>query len=227
VRVVSVPGWSQELCGGTHCAATGDIGFFSITDEGGIAAGVRRIEAVTGAEAVARYQEERRQVTQVLELLNVPLAQAAEAVGRLQADVKQHRRDLEKLAVERALGAGGGEPDVSEVGGVKVLTHRRADLGREHLRSLADAHKARVGSGVVVVASEAEGKVSVIVAVTPDLTSRLSAARLIKAIAPVVGGGGGGRADFAEAGGRHPERLDEMFVKARQAVGADLGLAGG
>ncbi|RPJ53795.1 MAG: alanine--tRNA ligase, partial [Acidobacteria bacterium] len=219
VRVVSVPGFSQELCGGTHCHATGDIGFFTITEEGGIAAGVRRIEALTGDGAVRHYQERRRAVDHLVAALGVPLEQAPDAVAKLQGEAKRLRREVEKTTAENLLGNRGAGPQVTEAGGVRLVTERRSGLAKEHLRTLADAHKSHVGSGVVVVASETEGKVLVIVAVTPDLTGKVNAAKLIRAIAPIVGGGGGGRADFAEAGGRHAERIDEMFTKARELLG--------
>jgi alanyl-tRNA synthetase len=222
VRVVSVPGFSQELCGGTHVRATGDIGFFAITQEGGIAAGIRRIEAVTGTAAVRQAQRRRRVLEGVLEALHAPLDQAVEAVERLQADLKQARRDVEKLTVEKVLGESGEEPGIQEVGGVRFITERKTGLSKDHLRSVADAHKDRLKSGVVVVASDADDKVLVIVSVTADLAGRLNAGRIIKAIAPIVGGGGGGRADFAEAGGRNPEKIDEMFAKAREVIVATL-----
>jgi alanyl-tRNA synthetase len=222
VRVVTVPGFSQELCGGTHVRATGDIGYFAITQEGGIAAGVRRIEAVTGATAVGRVQQRRRVLEGVLDALNAPLDQAVASIERLHADLKQARREVEKLTVEKVLGESGEKPDIQEIGGVRLVTERKRGLSKDHLRSVADAHKDRLKSGVVVVASDADDKVLVIVSVTADLAGRLNAGRIIKAIAPIVGGGGGGRADFAEAGGRYADKIDEMFVKAREVVAAGL-----
>jgi alanyl-tRNA synthetase len=222
VRVVTVPGFSQELCGGIHTSATGDIGFFTIAQESGVAAGVRRIEATTGAGAVRYYQERRRLLERVLGVLNATPAQAVESIERLQGEVKQLRRDVDKLTVEKVLGGQGEEPDVHDVGGARIVTQRKSGLSKEHLRSLADAHKDRLKSGVVIVASDADGKVSVIVTLTADLAGRLNATRIIKAIAPIVGGGGGGRADFAEAGGRHTGKIGEMLAKAREIVAAAL-----
>jgi alanyl-tRNA synthetase len=219
VRVVSVPGFSQELCAGTHVRATGDIGFFVITQESGIAAGVRRIEAATGQGAV-RYEQERRHVLDsLLAALASPAHQAVDAVERLQADVRQARREVERLTVEQVLGGGPGDDAVvEEVAGIRVLTQRKPGLNKDHLRSLADAQKDRIKSGVVVLASDQDGKAAVVVAVTGDLTGRVNATALIKAIAPVIGGGGGGRADFAEAGGRRPEKIDEMLARAREVI---------
>ena len=225
VRVVTVPGFSQELCGGTHTNATGEIGFFAITQESGIAAGVRRIEAVTGAGAVAHYQERRRVLDRVLSTLNSPLEQAVEAIERLQGETRQLRREVEKLTVDKVLGDTGEAPDVQDMGDVRIVTQRKSGLNKDHLRALADAHRDRLKSGVVVVASDADGRAAVIVTVTPDLAARVNATQIIKAIAPIIGGGGGGRADFAEAGGRHPEKLDEMLARAREVVAAALGAA--
>ncbi|MFB3854303.1 MAG: alanine--tRNA ligase [Vicinamibacterales bacterium] len=219
VRVVSVPGFSQELCGGTHCTATGDIGFFTITEEGGIAAGVRRIEALTGAGAVRYYQERRRALDRLLAAVGAPLEQAPDAVAKLHGELKRLRREIEKATAESLREDPGGGPQVTEVGGVRLVTERRSGLSKEHLRTLADRHRSRIGSGVVVVASDTEGRVAVIAAVTPDLIGKVNAAKLIRAIAPVVGGGGGGRADFAEAGGRNAEKIEEMFSKAREVLG--------
>jgi alanyl-tRNA synthetase len=221
VRVVAVPGFSLELCGGTHCRATGDIGQFTIVSEGGIAAGVRRIEAVTGADAVARHQSSRNALDEVLAALGTTADQARAGVERLQAEVKRLTRELSRLKVEGARGHRDQiAPGVREVdlGGMRLVTQKTAGLGKNELRQLADAHRDRVGSGVVVLGSEAEGRVSLVVAVSRDLTSRVHAGELVKRIAPLVGGSGGGRPEFAEAGGRDPSRLDEALGQVRTVV---------
>jgi alanyl-tRNA synthetase len=222
VRVVSVPGFSMELCGGTHVRATGDIGFFMVTEESGVAAGVRRIEALTGAAAVLRAQQQRASLEAILGALNTTAAQSIDVVHRLQTDVKRLSRELEQARMKLALGGGQGRgvpvDEVREVSGVRLIARRADGLERNALRGLSDSLRDRLGSGVVVVASAMDGKVTLIVAVTKDLTSRIQAGRLIKELAPIVGGGGGGRPEFAEAGGRDASRIDELLANAPAAL---------
>ncbi len=219
VRVVDIPGFSLELCGGTHCRATGDIGLFAVVNEGGVAAGVRRVEAVTGAGAVALLQDERRQLQAVSSELHVIPAEAAESVGKLQAEVKRLTRALHDARVKAALGGGdGGGQQTHDVNGVKVVTRRVDGVDRTALRDLADQIRGSLGSGVVVLAAEADGKVSFVVSVTPDLTGRVKAGDLVKRLGPIVGGGGGGRPDFAEAGGKNPEGIGALLAAAPDAV---------
>ena len=217
VRVVSVPGFSMELCGGTHVRATGDIGLFVITEETGVAAGVRRIEALTGAGAVAWVQQQREGFGRLLAALGTTAAQAPEIAQRLQAEAKRLGREVEQLKMKLALG-GGGTPAASDeptiVEGIKLLTRRVSGLEKGALRALSDTLRDRLGSGVVVIASEHEGKVSLVVSVSKDLTSRVRAGSLVKELAPIVGGGGGGRPDFAEAGGKDPSRIEELLAAA-------------
>jgi alanyl-tRNA synthetase len=216
VRVVSVPGFSMELCGGTHVAATGDIGAFAIVAESGVAQGVRRIEARTGLGAIEWMQQHRAALAQIVEALHVNEDQAAEAIGKLQADVKKLSRDLSQLKTKMAMGGGGGPaaPDTVDVAGITLARRKVSDLDKDALRGLADSLKARIKTGVVVLASVTAGKVQIVVAVTPDLTGKVKAGQIVKEIAPIVGGSGGGRPDFAEAGGKHPEKIDEMLAAA-------------
>jgi alanyl-tRNA synthetase len=226
VRVVSVPGFSMELCGGTHVSATGDIGFFAIVAESGVAAGVRRIEALTGAGAVAWAQQQRAALARVVAALHVNEDQAVDAVAKLQSDVKRLSREASQLKTKLAMGGGSGaaeQDDVVDVAGVKLARRRVADLDKDALRGLADSLKNRIKSGVVVIASSSDGKVQIVVAVTPDLTARIKAGQIVKEIAPIVGGDGGGRPDFAEAGGKHPEKIDEMLQASEKVVGRLLG----
>jgi alanyl-tRNA synthetase len=226
VRVVDIPGFSLELCGGTHCRATGDIGVFTIVGEGGVAAGVRRVEAVTGEGAVALLQDERRRLQAVSSELHVTPAEAADAVTKLQAEIKRLNKALHDARVKAALGGGGGAgagQATHIVEGVKVVTRRVDGVDRSALRELADQIKAEVGSGVVVLAAEAEGKVTLVVSVTADLTAKVKAGDMVKRLGPIVGGGGGGRADFAEAGGKKPEQIDALLAAAPGAVGDALG----
>jgi alanyl-tRNA synthetase len=225
VRVVSVPGFSMELCGGTHVRATGDIGPFVITSESGVAAGVRRIEALTGMGAVKYLQDLRETFAQAVAALHVNPDQAVEAIERLQADAKRLTRDVSQLKTKIAMGGGAAQDaeDAIEVAGIKLARRRVSDFDKDSLRALADSLKAKIKSGVVVIASTGDGKVQVVVAVTSDLTSRIKAGQVVKAIAPVVGGGGGGRPDFAEAGGKLPEKVDEMLGEAERVVAEILG----
>ncbi|MCC7418145.1 MAG: alanine--tRNA ligase [Acidobacteria bacterium] len=224
VRVVSVPGFSMELCGGTHVGATGDIGAFTITFESGVSAGVRRIEAATGAGAVSLAQRQRAQLNAVLEALHVTADQAADAIEKLQTENKHLARDVSQLKTRLALGgAGRQDADTIEIAGIKVARRKAADLDKDALRGLADSLKSAIASGVVVIASANDGKVQIVVAVTPDLTGRIKAGQVVKELAPIVGGGGGGRPDFAEAGGRHPEKIDELLAASGAVVARLLG----
>ncbi|HZT75983.1 MAG TPA: alanine--tRNA ligase [Vicinamibacterales bacterium] len=220
VRVVSVPGFSLELCGGTHVSATGDIGFFVIVAESGVAAGVRRIEALTGGGAVAWAQQQRASLGAVLETLHAPADQAVEAIEKLQAETKRLAREATQLKTKLAMGGGsaGGGDDIVDVAGVRLARRKVSDLDKDALRGLADSLKAKIKSGVVVLASANDGKVQIVVSVTPDLTSKVKAGQVVKEIAPIVGGGGGGRPDFAEAGGKQPEKIDEMLAAAEAVL---------
>jgi alanyl-tRNA synthetase len=205
----------MELCGGTHVRATGDIGPFLIAEETGVAAGVRRIEAVTGAGAVARAQEQRRALDGILGALGTTASAGVEAVQRLTSDTKRLAREVESLTVKLALSGGSGQTqaadDTVDVQGVTVLRRRADGLEKGARRALADSLRDRVKSGVVVIASAGGEKVTVVAAVTKDLTGRLQAGKIIRELAPIVGGGGGGRPDFAEAGGKDAAKIGDLL----------------
>ncbi len=225
VRVVSIPGFSVELCGGTHTRATGDIGFFTITDEGGVAAGVRRIEAQTGAGALRDHQARRATLRTLLATLNTNEDQAGDAITKLQADSRRLAREVQELKVKAALGGGSASDgiDAVDVGGVKAVFRSVPGLDKAALRELADSLKAKLKSGVVVLASAGdEGRVAIVVSVTPDLKGRAHAGSIVKALAPIVGGGGGGRPDFAEAGGKDPSKIDQMLSEGPAILGQML-----
>jgi alanyl-tRNA synthetase len=226
VRVVTVPGFSVELCGGTHVNATGDIGPFVITEEAGVAAGIRRIEAHTGAGAVEWIHAQRQALDRAQTALNVPADHLADAVARLQADTKRLARENEHLKMQAALSGGGSgghaQDEALVVGDAKLIAKRVSGLDKSALRRLSDSLRDRLGRGVVVLAADHDGKVSLLVAVTKDLTDRVKAGQLVKELAPIVGGGGGGRADFAEAGGKEPSKIDDMLARARELVAAAL-----
>jgi alanyl-tRNA synthetase len=221
VRVVQIPGFSLELCGGTHTRATGDIGLFAIERESGVAAGVRRIEAVTGHGAYSHYRQNEDALDQVTQALNTSPAEAAAAVSRLQSELKRLNREVSDLKVKLAGSTpSGAGSDVEQIdGGVSLVARRVSGLDRNALRNLADSLKANLASGIVVLASEAEdGKVSLVVSVTKDLTGKAPAGQIVRQIAPIVGGGGGGRPDFAEAGGKDPSKIDQLLSESRAVV---------
>jgi alanyl-tRNA synthetase len=219
VRVVSIPGFSVELCGGTHVAATGDIGAFYIISESGVAAGVRRIEAVTGMGA---WQLGRERIDALEELsrdLNSSPRDLARAIAGQMTAAQKLRKENQELKTRLAMGGGAnGFDEAIDVAGVKLIAREVSGLDKAGLRELVDRHRDRIKSGVVVLASPAEGKVSVVVGVTPDLIKRVSAGQVVKQLAPIVGGGGGGRPDFAEAGGKDPSKIAEMLAASRGVI---------
>jgi len=227
VRVVSVPGFSMELCGGTHVRATGDIGFFLITEESGVAAGVRRIEAITAGNAVARAQQDRSRFGDIVGTLSTTPAHALESVQKLQAEAKRLAREIEQLKMKAALGGtnatGAAADEPIDVAGVRLVTKRVSGLEKGALRGISDSLRDRLGSGIVVLASENDGKAGLVVSVSKDLTAKIQAGRIVKELAPIIGGGGGGRPDFAEAGGKDPSRIGELLSKAPEVVRTLLG----
>ncbi len=230
VRVVTIPGFSVELCGGTHVRATGDIGLFTVTEESGVAAGVRRIEALTGEGALHEHQARRGALRQVLSTLSVGEDQAVDAIAKLQAETKRLGREVQDLKVKAALGgsatagADGAEAPV-DIGGVSFVVRRVDNLDREALRQLSDRTRDRLKTGgVVLVSAGPENRVTMVSSVTADLKGRFHAGNIVKALAPLVGGKGGGRPDFAEAGGSDPAGIDALLAQAPAVIaGLDAG----
>ena len=216
VRVVTIPGFSVELCGGTHTRATGDIGLFTVTQEGGVAAGVRRIEALTGAGALADYHQRRDALRRLVGALGVADEQAADQVLRLQQDSKKLAREVQDLKVKLAMGGSStsqGAHAAADIHGVKVVIRRSDGLGRDELRALADRTRDEIKSGITFLAGVSpEGRVTMVSSITPDLKQRFHAGQIVKEVAPIVGGKGGGRPDFAEAGGPDTSRIDELLA---------------
>jgi alanyl-tRNA synthetase len=208
VRVVRVGEVSTELCGGTHVSASGDIGLFKILSEGGIAAGVRRIEAVTGENALAFVRQLQEESHQVAALLKAEGGDPVERVSRLLVRQKELQREVETLKARLASAASDDIlAGVREVAGVRVLAVAVDNADAKGLREMADLLKERMGSGIVVLGSAANDRANLLVAVTKDLTARFRAGDIIKQLAPLVGGNGGGKPELAQAGGTQPDRL--------------------
>ena len=220
VRVVSVPGFSMELCGGTHVRATGDIGLFAIVSEGGVSAGVRRIEAITGLDSLAAFQRAREELSAVAGELNTRSGEVAARLRALQDEHKRLARELQQAKMSAALGGGGsgGADDTSDIAGITLVAREVAGLDKDGLRALVDKQRDRIKSGVVVLASPSDGKVTIVVGVTPDLTKKVPAGEVVKQLAPIVGGRGGGRGDFAEAGGKDLSKIRELLAASRAIV---------
>ncbi len=220
VRMVVVGEFSKELCGGVHVQATGEIGLFRIVSESSIAAGMRRVEAVTGEEALRHTQETDDLLADLQALLASPRREIPEHVEKLKSQLAEAEREIKSLRHKVAgLETRSGEQKVRTVKGVAVLARRLESLSMEELRNQADALKRKMGSGVVVLGSVGpDGKAMIVAAVAPDLAERLRADRLIREIAPIIGGGGGGRADFAQAGGKLADKLDQALEASYSAV---------
>ncbi len=220
VRVVSVGGEdnkeSVELCGGTHLSATGQAGSFYIVSESGVAAGVRRIEAVTGWNALHMANAHRQELAQLSALLKAKPGEMAARVEALHGDVKKLRKDVEKAATQQS----GGDimAGLTEVKGVKVLCATAGELNMNALRTVMDDVRSKLPSGIACLAAVAEGKVSMILYVSKDLHGTYTAPALFKIIAPVVGGKGGGRPDQAQGGGDKPEAVEEAFALLKNSL---------
>ncbi|MFO7496518.1 MAG: alanine--tRNA ligase [Desulfobacterales bacterium] len=219
VRVVSLADFSQELCGGTHTERTGDIGVFKIVLETSVAAGVRRIEAMTGAAALAYLQQQAHIVQNAARLLKDKPEGLVQRIESLLSSQKALEREVERLSGQLAsASASDAEKAVRTINGVKVLASRVNADSPGALRELADRFKEKLQSGVVVLGAASGPKALLIAAVTKDLTGRFHAGNIVKAVAALVGGSGGGRPDMAQAGGTQPENLDAALEKVYELV---------
>jgi alanyl-tRNA synthetase len=219
VRIIQMGPFSLELCGGTHVARTGDIGVFKFHGESGVAAGVRRIEAVSGAAALNWIQRREQRLRQLRDTLKASDEDAVERLERLLAEQRELERKLAKL--QRGIaGAQSGDlaAQARHVAGLNVLASRVDDLDDTALRELVDRLQEKLAPSVIALGTTNGDKVTLIAAVSKELTSRVHAGKLIKAIAPLVGGGGGGRPDFAQAGGKDPAGLDAALAKVYELV---------
>ena len=226
VRVLSIGDgvFSKELCGGTHVRATGDIGSFKITSDEAIASGVRRIRAITGFDAFERFREDERLIDRSLAALKTQRDNLPAAIERIQEELKRTRREMDELKLKIATGAIGTSgaaangDESTEIAGVKVLSKIVNGLDANGTRQLSDTLLARLKSGVVVLGRSEEGKVGLIVRVSPDLTSKVKAGEVIREIAPIVGGRGGGKPDMAEGGGSLPDKLPEAMDASLKVI---------
>jgi alanyl-tRNA synthetase len=226
VRVVRVGDISMELCGGTHAQASGDIGLFKILQETGIAAGVRRIEAVTGAKALEVIKDQERTLDHLANLIKTDRPQLETRLRKLLERQKELEREVESLQGRlNADQAGDLLRQAVAIDGVSVVCGRVDNLDGKALRELADQVRERMTSGVLVLGSAHDGKAGLLVAVTKDLTRRLQAGALVKQLAAMVGGGGGGRPDLAQAGGSKPELLGEALASVPQVITEALNAA--
>lgn len=218
VRTVEIPGFSLELCGGCHVANTGAIGPFVITGERGVASGVRRVEALAGGEALRWLREQRHLLAAAEAALDVPAERLADEVATLRRRQRDSEKELADLRLQLVTGGGESDDEAVDVDGVKVVAREVPPAPMGDLRNMADTVRSRLGSGVAVLATRDDGKVHVVVAVSRDLQDRLHAGRLAQAIAEQVGGKGGGRPDFAQAGGREPEKLPTALAAVTDII---------
>ncbi len=221
VRVVSIPGFSRELCGGTHVGRTGDIGLFKIIYEGSIQAGTRRIEAITGEGALERFQQATAQIAEASKLLRSAETNVVDHLEKLLEDKKIVERELKQLKerfahqqIEKLTGR--------VLNGATVVAERVEGLDSKQLRVLADSLRNKFGSAVIVIASVNDSNVSIVSAVSKDLTAKVQAGKLVGEVAKAVGGKGGGRPDMAEGAGKDPHALPSALASVYEKVGALL-----
>src|SRR5438876_1619823 len=219
VRVVEINTFSKELCGGTHCRHTGEIGLFKLVSEGGVAAGVRRIEAQTGEGAYELLKQRETELRALADLLKTNPADVVTKARKLVTTLKEKEEELEKLKARLASGGtGGGGGETRMVAGVPVYIQRVDGLEMNDLRALADTVREKLKSGIVALGSVKDNKASLLVAVTKDLAARFPASELIKPAATEIGGSGGGRPEMAQAGGKVSERLQAAFDRVEEEV---------
>jgi alanyl-tRNA synthetase len=224
VRVIRIGDFSTELCGGTHTAATGEIGLIKVLKEGSVSTGVRRLEAVTGEGSLRHFRKDHQLENVVSTLVRggddqSPADALKQELERREEELKKLRKELDQARMKSASSSvQSAAENVREVKGIKVLATRADNLERAQLRVLIDNLRNKLGSGVVVLGSVSDGKVALIVGVTKDLTSRVQAGKIIAEVAKKVGGSGGGRPDMAEAGGKDPAALDAALAESYNVV---------
>ncbi len=215
VRMVSIDDFSRELCGGIHVANTGEIGMFKIVSESSVAAGMRRIEALTGEEALKDYQETVELLADIQRTVNSPRKDILQVLDRMKESLKEKEKEARAIRQKLAKTKYQEKEDIlQEVKGIRVKIQRVEELSTTELRELADSLKQKIGSGIVILGGQTGEKAYLVSAVTKDLIDRISAVDIIRKIAPLVGGGGGGRPDFAQAGGPEVGKLDHALERA-------------
>ncbi len=225
VRVVTVGegDFSRELCGGCHVERTGDIGYCAVVSERGVAAGVRRLEAVTGRGAIAHVQHRFRLAAELAAAHNTSFEQLPELLAKREGRLHELEDEVKKLRHQLASGGGDAAEQRTTVGNVEVVTRRAPEMDAGELRNLADTLRQRLGSGVVVLGMESGGKATLLVAVTADVEARVPAGEVVKRLAAIVGGRGGGRPNLAQAGGPDAARLSDALAAAPGAVAELIG----
>ncbi|HLB59699.1 MAG TPA: DHHA1 domain-containing protein, partial [Bdellovibrionota bacterium] len=219
VRVISVGDYSKELCGGTHVSNTSEIRLFTIVSDSSIASGVRRIEALTGDKALEYLSQSHQELTKISDLLKSHPAEALSKLDRIIKRQKELERELSKLKLEQTKGAGEDLlSQVEEVKGIKILAAEISIDNPQDLRNISDQLKQKIKSGVVALGASVQGKACLVVSVTKDLTKSLNAGDLIKEISKAVGGSGGGRADFAQAGGPDLSGIPKALKQLKEIV---------
>ncbi|PYR98968.1 MAG: alanine--tRNA ligase [Acidobacteria bacterium] len=224
VRVVSIPEVSMELCGGTHTRMTGDVGLFKIVAESSIASGIRRIEALTGFGTYVRLEEDENLLQEIADALRAPRSELPRAITRLMEQQRHLENELETLKRRAAKSQIGNlVENPATVKGVSVVSRKVEGVDASMLRELAENAGTKIGSGVVVLGLASDGKASLVAVVSQDLQKRLHAGKIIKEVAALVGGSGGGRPDFAQAGGKNAEKLEEALQAVYNIVAEFLG----
>jgi alanyl-tRNA synthetase len=223
VRVVRMGDFSVELCGGTHVSRTGDVGLFKLNAESGVAAGVRRIEAMTGQGALDSVRRQEKILAEIADKLGARDTAALDRLERVLArekELEKKLRALEQKLAEGGAAAGAGEETVRDAGGIKLVTRRVDGVEARALREMADRIRQKHGSCVVAIGSDlGDGKAALIVAVTPDLVAQVKAGDIIRQVAPIIGGSGGGRPDFAQAGGKDASKLGAALDRVAALIG--------
>ncbi|HWP49289.1 MAG TPA: alanine--tRNA ligase [Candidatus Limnocylindrales bacterium] len=219
VRVVQIGDFSMELCGGTHARASGDIGLFKLVNEGSVAAGIRRVEALTGPGALEYIQRETDRLRSISMLLKTGSADLINRLEKLLATAREQEREIEQLKARLASSRVDELLNTSrEIKGIRVISAQVDNLDMKGLRTLVDNLKERIKSGIILLGTVEDGKVSLVAAVTKDLINRYHAGTLVKEVAQIVDGSGGGRPDMAQAGGKNPERLKEALERVFEIV---------
>jgi len=214
----------MELCGGTHTRMTGDVGLFKIVGESSIASGIRRIEALTGFGTFVRLEEDENLLQEIAHTLRTPRTELTRAITRLLEQQRHLENELEALKRRTAKSQIGNLVESpATVKGISVVSRRVEGVDASMLRELAENAGTKIGSGVIVLGLASDGKASLVAVVSQDLQKRLHAGRIIKEVAALVGGSGGGRPDFAQAGGKNAEKLEEALQAVYNIVAEFLG----